>query len=92
MRRDRLVEAAGRGHISHADPEMVDDPIAPQRAVMNGLDAVAVRIEQERPVVDRRLRYSGLGPGCPASEIPRLGARPPELIDLVGRGRHEADV
>ena len=89
MGRDRLVEALRRAQIRDADPQVVDDALA-LVAAMNRLDAVAVWIEQERPVVllavlrpEPRLavaRVTGLRPGAP------------ELIDLLARWRDEGDV
>ena len=90
VRGDRLVEAPARGDVGDADPEVVDDPARAQRAVMDGLGAVAVGIKQERPVVvaavlGPRPRSSVLG-------VPGSGALPPELVDLLARGRDERDV
>jgi hypothetical protein len=51
-RRDRLVEALRRLEVGDADPEMVDDVLALASAtVVDGLGAVAVRVEEEGAVV-----------------------------------------
>jgi hypothetical protein len=48
----------------HADPEMVGDVFAfAGTAVVDGLRAIAVRVEQEGAVVSAW--YSGRGPGSP---------------------------
>src|SRR3954471_19487097 len=45
-RRDELVEARRLADVRDPDPEMVERPLA-QAAVVNGLDAVAVGVEEE---------------------------------------------
>ena len=66
-------------------------PRATSAPVVDGLGAVAVGVEQERPVVLARL-VLGAQPGRPVVAIAGLGADSPELVDLVARRGHEADV
>ena len=51
VRRDRLVEPLRRGDVGDADPQVVDVAAGAQRLVVDGLDAVAVGIEQNAAVV-----------------------------------------
>ena len=69
-RGDRGVERLGGGDIGHADPEVVDSSAAPQRSVVHGLCAVAVRVEQEAAVVV-------VAVGAAARGGHRRGSRPP---------------
>ena len=48
---DRLVELRRRLDVGDADPEVVDVAAVPERAVVDSLDAVPVRIEEEGAVV-----------------------------------------
>src|SRR5918999_3472028 len=51
-RRDRLVEPLRRLEVGDADPEVVDDVLALAGAtVVDGLGAVAVRVEEKTAVV-----------------------------------------
>jgi hypothetical protein len=69
---------------------VVDDSLAPGVAVMGGLDAVAVRIEQERSVVV----VAVLRPRarCALVGVTGRGTGLPELIDLLPARRCERDV
>jgi hypothetical protein len=80
-RGDRLVEALRGGDVGDADPEMVDAPVLAQRAVMDGLGAVAVRVEQEPAVVV----VAVLRPRAWPPVVPEPGRRAgtPELVDVI---------
>ena len=53
-RGDRLVEWGGRGDIAHAEPDVVDaGAVVARSVVMDGLDAVPVRVEHEGAVIAR---------------------------------------
>ena len=49
IRRDRSVEAFRGGDVGAADPQVIDSAVRPQRAVVNGLRTVRVRIERNAP-------------------------------------------
>jgi len=80
-RPDRLVELRRRLDVGDTDPEMVDVAAVSQRAVMDGLDAVPVGIEQEGAVVV----VAVLRPraGLAVALVP--GGRPsqPERVDVL---------
>ena len=86
----RLVEVRRRLDVGDTDPDVVDVAAVPQRTVMHGLDAVAVRIEQEGAVVvvavlrPRAWLAVALVPGGDPS--------PPERVDVLPRRRREAHV
>src|SRR5215210_2030619 len=80
VRREALVEAARRGNVRHAEPEVVD-PTAAHRAVMDGLDAVSVGVEQERAVVVAPILRSRAGPAVVLAA--GVGARKPERVDVL---------
>ena len=72
MGRDRVVERLRCGHVGDPNPEMVDPSSRPQRSVMDGLDAVAVRVEQEGSVVI--VAVLGSRTGC--ADVLVTGSRP----------------
>ena len=88
VRRDRVVEPRGRREVGDADPEVVDDASAAHRAVMDGLGAVAVGIEQERSVVVVAVLRPA--PRCPIAGESGRGTGLPEQVDLLTRGSDEA--
>ena len=57
---------------------------------MDRLDAVAVRVEQERAVVV--VAVVRPWPGRPVVGVPGLRARLPERVDVLVRGSNEPDV
>ena len=69
-----LVEAPGGGDVGDADPQVVDVARRAHLAVMDGLDAVAVGVEQEGAVVV----VAVLGPraGGAVVAVARLASRP----------------
>jgi hypothetical protein len=69
---------------------VIDVAALAQRAVVDRLGAVAVRVEQEGAVVV--VAVLGTQPGRPVVAVAGLRARPPEGIDVLARGRDEADV
>ena len=90
VRGDRRVERARRRDVRDADPQVVDHPVAAQVAVVDGLGAVAVRVEQERAVVvvavlAARARLAGVA-------VAGAHARLPERLDVLARRRGEGDV
>jgi hypothetical protein len=90
-RGDRPVEGVRALEIADADPEVVDDGVArAQDPVVQGLDTVAVGIEQERAVVV--LRVDRARPRLAVAGVARVDAGLPDPIDLVARARHERDV
>jgi hypothetical protein len=83
-RRDRLVEATGGGGVARAQPEVVDQAeVGADIAVVDGLRAVAVRVEDEgtvvvRPVLRSRAGSAGVGVARSGQLLPeRLDARAP---------------
>jgi hypothetical protein len=88
--RDELVEAPGGGDVGDADPEVVDVPRRADLAVMDGFRAVAVRIQEEAAEVV--VAVLGPRPWGAVVAVPRLGAGPPERVDVLARARAEADV
>src|SRR5437763_12808860 len=69
---------------------MVDAAGLARAAVVHGLDAVAVRIEEKRSVVV--LAVLGTRARCAVVPIARRGADPPELVDDRPGGCEEGDV
>jgi hypothetical protein len=64
-RSDRVVETFRRIEVGDAYPEVVDDVLALARAaVVHSLGAIAIRVDEEGPVVV--LVISGRGPGMPS--------------------------
>jgi hypothetical protein len=90
MRRDQLVERLRGGEVADADPEVVDRAAGAQRAVVDGLDARAVRVEQEGAVVVVAVLRPR--PGLAVRAAPGGDAGLPERVDLRAGRRHEADV
>lgn len=90
MAGDDGVEGAGRFEIANAYPEVVDVAAASNVGVVNRLDAIAVRIAQEAPVVAGRV--------LPALArravvlIAGIGSGAPELVDEVSRRSHKGNV
>ena len=64
-RGDGLVEARRGLEVGDADPEVIDDRSLAQRAVVHRFGAVAVRVEEERPVVVVAVLRTQ--PGAPSS-------------------------
>ena len=87
MSRDRLVEAPRGRQVGHADPEVVDRGARGHPAVMDGLRAVAVGVEQEGAVVVLAVLRTGAGRTVLA--VARGGARAPEFVDELPGGRGE---
>src|SRR3954470_16904234 len=92
MRCDRRVEAPGDPHVADAEPQVVDAADGPGvlAVVVDGLDAVAVRVEQEPTVVGRAVLRSR--PRCAVVLESRLDARMPERVDLRALAGTEGDV
>src|SRR5919205_4473287 len=90
-RRDRLVEALCGCEIADAEPQVIYDarPLRDE-AVVDGLHAVAVRVEDEGAVVV--LPVLRARPRRAVVAIPRAGERVPEPVDVLARGRDEPDV
>jgi hypothetical protein len=78
--RDRLVEAARRLEVCDPDPEVVDHAGLTDVAVVHGLRAIAVRVEEERAVVV--LAVLGPWPRLAVARVSRLGARVPEGVHV----------
>jgi hypothetical protein len=88
---DRLVEPLRRSEVGHADPEVVDDVLALARAtVVDGLGAIAVRVEEEGAVVG--LVIPRPETRVAVARMTRLRARAPERVDFLARARNERDV
>jgi hypothetical protein len=68
---------------------VVDVPL-PQVAVVHGLDAVPLRVEQEAAVVDGAVHRSR--PGLAVGRVPGVDAGAPEGVDVLPRRRRERDV
>ena len=89
-RRDDRVERPRSLEIRCAKPEMIDRGFGVERRVVDGLDAVSVRIEEKRAVVVRLVVGS-------LARSPRVAqtsgtARVPERVDVRAARGHEADV
>jgi hypothetical protein len=69
---------------------MIDRAAAPRFVVVDRLDAVAVRISQERPVVVVPVRRPRAG--TTVVRVAGGDAGSPEGIDVLARRRNEADV
>jgi hypothetical protein len=90
-RREGLPEALGRVEVANADPEVVDHVLAlTHTAVVHGLGAVAVRIEDERAVVVVMVLRSETR--LAVASVAGARRRLPERVDLVARARDERDV
>ena len=87
MGRNRLVELLRRRDVRDANPEVVDRATLPQRPVVHGLGAVAVRVEQEGAVVVLPVLRTRAGRAVFA--VSGLGPHAPELVDVGTRGCHE---
>src|SRR5215210_4289296 len=85
-----LVEALRSRHVGYANPQVVDDAAAAELAVVHGLGAVAVVVQQERTVVVAAVLRPR--PGRAVVAVAGLGADAPELVDVGPRGRDEAGV
>jgi hypothetical protein len=90
VRGDDLVEAARGGEVGDADPDVVDVPGRADLAVVDGLRAVAVRIEQEAAVVV--VAVLGPRPRGAIVAVPPVHPGSPERVDVLARARDEADV
>jgi hypothetical protein len=86
----RGVEVTGRGDVGDADPQVVDVPVRPLAVAVDGLDAVAVGVAQERAVV--RGAVLRPRPGRPVVGVPGGGAGAPERVDGVAGRRRERQV
>ena len=90
-RRNRLVEAAGRFDVAHADPEVVDAVFALALASeIDGLRAVAVGIADEGAVVVGVVLRPRAG--RPVVGVAGGRHRTPPLVDRLARARDERDV
>jgi len=78
---DLVVASYVIGEIGDADPDMVDGPARFRSAVRDRLDAVAIRIEQKRPVIV--VAVLGAQPRGAVVLVTRVPAHPPELVDDV---------
>ena len=92
MRRDGGVEALGRLGVADAEPEMVYPAVGDRGLALavDGLDAVAVRVEQEAAVVRRPVDRARAGRAVVG--MARIDAGLPERVDVRPVGRAEADV
>jgi hypothetical protein len=92
VRRDRLVEAPRRLEVTGAQREVVDRPGGDGvgGVVDHRLDAVAVRVEQERGVVAGAVPRARARSAVVAAA--RVDARPPERLDLLAVACAEGDV
>src|SRR4051794_33022072 len=92
VRRDRRVEAPGGLRVTDADPEVVDAAVGygVLASAVDGLDAVAVGVEQEPAVVRRAVLRAR--PRRAVLAVPRVDAGLPERVDLRAVAGAEADV
>ena len=89
-RGDGLVEARRGLEVGDPDPEVIDAALLPQRAVVYGLGAVAVRIEEECAVVVVAVLRPQAGRAVVG--IAGVRSRLPERVDVGARRRCEPDV
>src|SRR5262249_40928883 len=90
-RRDRLVEAPARPEVGNPEPEVVDRrPALRAPRPVDGLDAVAVRIEKEAAVVVGRVLRPRAG--LAVTRVPGPHPTPPEGVDVFRRASREGDV
>jgi hypothetical protein len=75
---DRGVEALDRGDVARAEPQVVQRAGLAGAAVVDGLDAVAARVAQERAVVV--VVVLGAQPGC---AVVGVAGRDPDAVELV---------
>src|SRR6266511_4629113 len=90
VRRDLVVERLRCSYIGDADPEMVDPSSRTQRTVVDGLDAVAVRVEEKGSVVI--LAVLRARAWCAVVLVTGLRPDPPEGRCVLRGGCDEADV
>jgi hypothetical protein len=81
-----------RLRVADAEPQVVDAAVGYWALAVgvDGLDAVAVRIEQERAVVVGTVGRAR--PGCAVARVTAVDPRLPEGVDGRAVGRAEADV
>ena len=88
--RDEPVEGRGRLEVAHADPQVIYPTASTRVAVVDGLGAVAVGVEQERAVVVGPVLRALARPAVVA--IPVIDTRAPECIDALTGAGDEPDV
>jgi len=89
--RDRLVEEARLGEVADADPEVVDPVLALARfVVMDGFEAVPVRVAHEGAVVGRRVLRAR--PGLAVVGMACGSHCAPPAVDGLARGCNQRDV
>src|SRR5262245_42195566 len=79
----RLVEGSRGREIAHSDKDVVDHPAVGLETVLDRLDVVAGRVEDERAVVS--LVVAGTEPGSAVVAEPDLGSGAPERVHLPVR-------
>src|ERR671931_716055 len=89
-RGDDAVERRRRREIRDAQPKVVDDALARERAGVHRLNTVAVGIAQEGAVVVLAVLLARSG--GPVVGVPGVDSGLPEGVDLLARGRDERDV